>query len=110
MKYDYVIVGAGIAGCVCAERLSHHGTVLVVEQGGRVGGLCADNIQVYRPAYMQLCGPHIFHTNLFRVCDYLYSFAQFNQYKHRVQCKTASGKLALWDLSTQMTMGCRVIH
>ena len=48
MKYDYLIVGAGLAGCVCAERLAADGQkVLVVEKRKQIGGNCYDYRDVY---------------------------------------------------------------
>ncbi len=85
MKYDYVIVGAGLAGCTTAERLANQTgkKVLIIEKRNHLGGNCFDRynddgiiIQVY--------GPHIFHTKIQRVWEYLNRFTRFNNFTHRV--------------------------
>ena len=89
MSYDYVIVGAGIAGCTCANKLAERGTVLLVEKRNSIGGLCADS---FAGGYCQLLGPHIFHTGNQAVYDYLNQFGGFNDYMHKVRCKLADGR------------------
>lgn len=76
-KYDYLIVGAGLFGCVCAEQLRRNGfKVLIVEKMNHIGGTCYtenhDGINVHK------YGAHIFRTNNKMVFDYLKQFAEFN--------------------------------
>lgn len=92
MSYDYVIVGAGFAGCTCAEQLSKHGSVLLAEERMSIGGLCADSGAPFSMGYYQLFGPHIFHTSNKEVFNYLKQFGDFNDYRHKVRCKLANGK------------------
>jgi UDP-galactopyranose mutase len=81
---DYLVVGAGFAGSVLAERLASAGQkVLLVEKRNHVGGNAYDyydeaGLLVHR------YGPHIFHTNSREVFDYLSRFTQWRPYEHRV--------------------------
>lgn len=79
MKYDYLIVGAGLFGAVFAQEARTHGkSVLVVEKRAVIGGNVytqnVEGIQVHR------YGAHIFHTNDEQVWNYITRFAQFNRY------------------------------
>lgn len=83
--YDYVIVGAGFAGCTLAERLAngHDAKVLIIDQRSHIGGNAFDyyddnGILVHK------YGPHIFHTNSKKVFDYLSRFTKWRPYQHRV--------------------------
>jgi UDP-galactopyranose mutase len=84
MKYDCVIVGAGLAGCTVAERLAHAGKrVLMVEKRCHIGGNCHDYYNTDGILVHQY-GPHIFHTNNSDVWHYLSRFTQWHYYHHRV--------------------------
>ncbi|HKS13159.1 MAG TPA: UDP-galactopyranose mutase [Pseudomonas sp.] len=83
--YDYLIVGAGFAGSVLAERLAAgmNRSVLLIDRREHVGGNAFDHydeagILVHR------YGPHIFHTNAARIVDYLSRFTEWRPYEHRV--------------------------
>jgi UDP-galactopyranose mutase len=83
--FDYLIVGAGFAGSVLAERLASQANkkVLLVEKRNHIGGNaydCYDDDGVLIHKY----GPHIFHTNSADVFAYLSQFTQWRQYQHRV--------------------------
>jgi UDP-galactopyranose mutase len=83
--FDYLIVGAGFAGSVLAERLARGSgqRVLLVDRRNHVGGNAFDHynddgILVHK------YGPHIFHTNSREVFDYLSTFTEWRPYEHRV--------------------------
>ncbi|HEY0180334.1 MAG TPA: UDP-galactopyranose mutase [Dokdonella sp.] len=83
--FDYLVVGAGFAGSVVAERLAEGAgrRVLVVDRRGHVGGNAYDGydeagILIHR------YGPHIFHTNAPRIAEYLSRFTEWRPYEHRV--------------------------
>jgi UDP-galactopyranose mutase len=83
--FDWLIVGAGFAGSVLAERLaSQRGeSVLLIDRRPHIGGNAFDfydaaGILVHR------YGPHIFHTNSEQIVDYLSQFTRWRPYEHRV--------------------------
>lgn len=83
--FDYLIVGAGFAGSVLAERLAADAgkRVLVVDKRPHIAGNAYDH---YDDAGLLVhkYGPHIFHTNSREVFDYLGRFTAWRQYEHRV--------------------------
>ncbi len=91
--YDYLIVGAGFAGSVLADRLARvaHQRVLVIDRRPHIGGNAFD---FYDKAglLVHLYGPHIFHTNSAEVFTYLSQFTEWRPYEHRVRAQV-DGKL-----------------
>ena len=83
--FDYLIVGAGFAGSVVAERLARDAgkKVLVVEKRNHIGGNAYDHFDK-EGILVHKYGPHIFHTNSREVYDYLGQFTQWRPYEHRV--------------------------
>ena len=85
MMYDYIIIGAGLAGCVLAERIANvlEDKVLVIEKREQIGGNCYD---YYDEAGLLVhkYGPHIFHTQIKEVWNYLSQFTEWRPYQHRV--------------------------
>lgn len=83
--FDYLIVGAGYAGSVLAERLASQAgkRVLLIDRRNHIGGNaydCYNDDGILIHKY----GPHIFHTNSERVFEYLSQFTQWRPYEHRV--------------------------
>jgi len=83
--FDYLIVGAGFAGSVLAERLANGSNkkVLIVDKRPHIAGNAYDfynddGILIHK------YGPHIFHTNSKDVFEYLSRFTLWRQYEHRV--------------------------
>jgi len=85
MKYDYLIVGAGFAGAVMAERLASqfNKKVLVVEKRNHIGGNAYDEYDEHG-ILIHKYGPHIFHTNSKEVFEYLSQFTEWRFYEHKV--------------------------
>ncbi len=85
-RYDYLIVGAGFAGSVLAERLaSRRGArVLLIDRRNHVGGNAYDEKNAAGILYHKY-GPHIFHTNSRQVVNYLSQFTKWRPYEHRVR-------------------------
>ena len=84
--FDYLIVGAGFAGSVLAERLARRmgKRVLVVDRRSHIGGNAYDCYDKHG-LLIHRYGPHIFHTNSAEVFDYLSQFTEWRQYQHRVK-------------------------
>lgn len=94
--YDYLVVGAGLAGATSAERLARllDAEVLVVDARPHLAGnaydpLDAAGVRVHR------YGPHIFHTSSARVIEYLSAFTRWRPYEHRVVAEVAGRRIPL---------------
>ncbi len=85
MIYDYLIVGAGMAGSVLAERITKilKKRVLVIDKRDHIAGNCFDYIDE-NGVLIHKYGPHAFHTNSEKVWNYLVQFTELNGYEHRV--------------------------
>ena len=83
--FDYLIVGAGFAGSVLAERLAAglDKRVLLIDRRPHIAGNAYDH---YNDAGLLIhrYGPHIFHTNSTQVVDYLSRFTKWRPYEHKV--------------------------
>lgn len=88
LRYDYLIVGAGLAGAVMAERIASqlNKKVLVVEKRNHIGGNAYDEYDDHG-VLVHRYGPHIFHTNSKVVFDYLSRFTEWRFYEHKVLAK-----------------------
>ena len=88
MKFDYLIIGAGFAGSVFAERIANKlkKKVLIVEKRNHIGGNGYDEFDEHG-ILVHRYGPHIFHTNSKEVFDYLSKFTEWRFYEHRVLAK-----------------------
>jgi UDP-galactopyranose mutase len=82
--FDYLIVGAGFAGCTCARLLAERGMkIIVTDKKNHIGGNCYDfydegGILIHK------YGPHIFHTQNKEVWDFLSKFTDWYHYQHKV--------------------------
>lgn len=83
--FDYLIVGAGFAGSVLAERLARELSlrVLIVDKRPHIGGNAYDRYDDHG-VLIHPYGPHIFHTNSAEIFDYLSGFTEWRPYQHRV--------------------------
>ena len=82
MRYDYIIVGAGLFGSVFAREAKNKGLkCLIIDKRDHIGGNCftehKDGIDIHK------YGPHIFHTNSKEIWDYVNQFAEFNNFVNR---------------------------
>ena len=83
--FDYLIVGAGFAGSVLAERLARgcNKKVLLVDRRQHIAGNACDCFDDHG-LLVHKYGPHIFHTASREVFDYLSRFTEWRQYQHKV--------------------------
>ena len=97
-KYDYLIVGAGLYGAVCAYELNKRGLkCLVVDKRNHIGGnIYTENVEGIN---VHKYGAHIFHTSDKNVWDYVNQFAEFNNY---INSPIARYKNELYNLPFNM--------
>jgi UDP-galactopyranose mutase len=83
--FDYLVVGAGFAGAVAAERLARVSgkRVHVIDRRPHLGGNAHDRLDAHG-ILVHPHGPHVFHTNSPEVFAYLSQFTQWRAYEHRV--------------------------
>lgn len=83
--YDYLIVGAGFAGSVLAERLAADAgkKVLLIDKRNHIAGNAYDHYD-QAGILVHKYGPHIFHTNSREIYEYLSNFTEWRPYEHRV--------------------------
>ena len=100
--YDYIIVGAGLAGSVMAERITRllDKKVLIIDRRDHIGGNCFD----YRNEsgiLIHKYGPHIFHTAHKDVWDYFSNFTSWINYEHKVLASINGKKVTIpFNLNT----------
>jgi UDP-galactopyranose mutase len=84
-SYDLLVVGAGYAGSIIAERFAadHGQRVLVIDRRPHIGGNAYDYVDE-NGVRVHKYGPHIFHTNAAHVVEYLSRFTEWRPYEHRV--------------------------
>lgn len=81
MKYDYLIVGAGLTGSVIAEQLTKKNKkCMIVDKRSHIAGNCYTKEE--KDIDVHVYGCHLFHTNKKEIWDYLNQFTEFNNYKH----------------------------
>ncbi|MDR1700887.1 MAG: UDP-galactopyranose mutase [Lachnoclostridium sp.] len=83
--YQTIIIGCGFAGAAAARELAEKDgqRVLIIDERGHIGGNCYDTEDEYG-ILVHRYGPHIFHTNIKRVYDYLSRFTKWLPYQHEV--------------------------
>ena len=98
MKYDYLIVGAGLFGAVFAHEAKRKGKkVLVIERRDHIAGnIYTENIEGIN---VHKYGAHIFHTSNKKIWDYVNRFAEFNNY---INAPVAIYKNELYNLPFNM--------
>lgn len=89
MKYDYIIVGAGLFGLTCGRLLTDKGnTCLVVDKRDHIGGNCytkeMEGINVH------MYGPHIFHTSKKEVWEFINKYTTINHFSCRPKLKNGN--------------------
>ncbi|NOQ31383.1 MAG: UDP-galactopyranose mutase [Helicobacteraceae bacterium] len=84
--YDVVIVGAGFAGSILAERLAsqQNKKVLIIDKRFHIGGNCFDSFDEHG-ILIHNYGPHLFHTSNKQIWDYLSKFTTWYNYHHKVE-------------------------
>ena len=82
---DYLIVGAGLTGCVLAERLASQcgKTVLIMDKRDHIGGNCYDYYD-QSGIIVHKYGPHYFRTDNKQVLDYLSRFTDWHHHQYRI--------------------------
>ncbi|MBV8072045.1 MAG: UDP-galactopyranose mutase [Acidobacteriaceae bacterium] len=83
--FDYLVVGAGFAGSVVAERLArgYGKNILLIDRRNHIAGNAFDHYNQHG-ILVHRYGPHIFHTNSEQVFNYLSQFTSWRCYEHRV--------------------------
>ncbi len=81
----FIIIGAGFAGSVLAERIANtlNKKVLIIEKRNHIGGNCYD-YKDRNGIIVHKYGPHLFHTDFKEVWDYLSNFTDWSIYHHKV--------------------------
>ena len=107
--FDYLIVGAGFAGSVCAERLANMGrSVLICDTRNHIGGNAFDHYDD-SGVLVHKYGPHIFHTAAPRIFRYLSQFTAWRPYEHRVVA-SVEGKLLPFPINIDTVNGLYDLH
>lgn len=116
--FDFLIVGAGMFGSVCARVVAERGCrVLLIDQRDHIGGNC--HSRQIEGIHIHWYGPHIFHTNSQRVWDFARRFSSFNDYVHRVMVNYRGRSFSfpinlktfgqLWQVSTTAEVEERIV-
>lgn len=103
--FDYLIVGAGFAGSVLAERLASEAgaKVLICDKRPHIGGNAYDHYDDHG-LLVHKYGPHIFHTGSKRIFEYLSKFTKWRPYEHKVLA-SVDGKLLPFPINVDTVNG-----
>lgn len=105
VSFDYLIVGAGLYGAVCARQFADAGkSVLVIDKRDHIAGNVytekIEGINVHK------YGAHIFHTNNEEVCDYVNRFVTFNRFTNSPDANYKGERYSLpFNMSTSDSCG-----
>lgn len=104
MKYDYLVVGSGLAGAIFAYEATARGKkCLVIDRRNHIGGnLYNEEIE---DIFVHKYGAHIFHTSNLPVWQYINQFAEFN---HFINCPIANYKGEIYNLPFNMNTFCKL--
>lgn len=81
--YDFIVVGTGLTGAIFAEQLAQNGyKILIIDKRNHIAGNCYD-VRNKNGIFYHAYGPHIFHTNISHVVEYLSEFTEWYDYEHR---------------------------
>ena len=81
-SFDYLIVGAGFFGSICAHELTKRGKrVCVIDSRNHIGGNCYTEER--NGIHLHMYGPHIFHTSNSEVWQWINQFVHFNTFSLR---------------------------
>lgn len=98
MSYDAVIVGAGMFGASLARTLTdRHKKVLVIEKRDHTGGMC--HTEMIEGIVFHKYGPHVFHTNDFRIWNFVKRFGRWEPFIVRTK---AIAKGRLWSFPVNL--------
>ena len=85
MKYDKIIVGAGLSGATIAERCASSGNkVLIIDKRNHIAGNIYDEVDEKTGIRVSKYGAHLFHTNDTGVWEYIQQFGEWKRWDHRV--------------------------
>ncbi len=107
MKYDYLVVGAGISGATFARLATDNGKrVKVIEKRPYAGGNCyteeRDGVHIHKH------GPHIFHTSNEDVIWFVKRFAEWKVYRHKAVA--VGSDLRTYSMPFNMATFCQAYH
>jgi len=88
-KYNVIIIGIGLSGCVMAERFANYKKeykILMIDKRDHIGGNCFDYYDKETNILINKYGAHIFHTNNERVWEYINLYSKWERYDHQVKC------------------------
>src|SRR3712207_9162202 len=88
-RFDTLVVGAGYAGTILAERLAteYGHSVLVIDKRDHIAGNAYDYVDEHG-VLVHKYGPHIFHTNAEKVVEHLSRFTEWRPHEHRAGARS----------------------
>jgi UDP-galactopyranose mutase len=109
MKYDFLIVGAGMFGATAARILTDKGKkCLVIDKRDHIGGNCYSKKIIGVDVHVY--GPHIFHTNNSKVLSFISKFTEFNNYRHKALAETINKERVSIPINVQTAIDLGIIN